>query len=175
VAAESMILQEDLDAQPPNAMSGLRATLMRESINWRALGANPGAWLVQEYVGREGIDCQAQALPSRFRPMTPQYCFANASKLMRRKGLRYCEGYVWRTSFPITIHHAWVIDDQNRVIDPTLERPEECEYLGIVFTADDLRTRNGGAALLVTSLGMVNAEFILKRCPALGDLMKSVS
>jgi hypothetical protein len=73
-------------------------------------------------------------------------CFRNAFRLARRrKDLRYAEGFAWC----VTPHaHAWCIDPQDRVIDPTWEYPlcpMDCEcqkapdYFGIVLNLDAVR------------------------------------
>ena len=47
----------------------------------------------------------------------PKKCFDNAYRLARTsKNLRYCEGYALGV---IPLKHAWVVNEQNEVIDPT--------------------------------------------------------
>lgn len=147
--------------------------LAREAAGWRMLEAPPGAWFLQEFLVRVGIVGIAQPLPAKYPPMTPTYCFQNTAILVRRRrGLRYCEGYVIRNSFPFPIHHAWAIDANDRVIDPTLERPEECQFLGFPI---DLKERKkwvnrNSQSVFDTGMGR-NIKFMMQHCPALLDLV----
>lgn len=67
---------------------------------------------------------------------TPKACFANAQYLARtRKGLRYVEGFATRM---IPVEHAWCIDAEGRVIDPTWDAGE-ADYFGIAFDREAVR------------------------------------
>jgi hypothetical protein len=57
-----------------------------------------------------------QSYPSNLRPMVPQQCFDNAYRMARKYGWRYVEGYALGI---LPVHHAWVVDHDDRVIDPT--------------------------------------------------------
>lgn len=64
-------------------------------------------------------------------------CYANAQYLAsRRKGLRYAEGYA--TSV-IPVEHAWCVDAQGRVIDPTWDEKHQPDYFGIAFDSEHVR------------------------------------
>jgi hypothetical protein len=67
---------------------------------------------------------------------TPKECYSNSAKRSQRSRspkLTYAEGYVY--SFGIPIPHAFVVDDDGNVIDPTLKIDEEAErhYFGLAF------------------------------------------
>lgn len=65
--------------------------------------------------------------------LEPNHCFSNCTDLvMSGDGLTYCEGYVMFGEVPILIHHAWVVDENGRLIDPTLpEDDRDPTYFGI--------------------------------------------
>jgi hypothetical protein len=83
----------------------------------------PEQWLLK--FGRE-FDFRPR--PEWLPRGVPNLCFANAFSLAastegREKGLHYTEGYVRDPDCPINIHHAWCVDLDGIVTDPTL--PEE--------------------------------------------------
>jgi hypothetical protein len=84
---------------------------------------------------------KGQALPKRYRRRPPKACFYNARSLARgSKRLRYCEGYAMNLELPILFGHAWALDPADRVIDPTLEHPENYQFYGISM-GDQFLTR----------------------------------
>lgn len=63
-------------------------------------------------------------------------CFNNAFTLAdQRPDLRYCEGYAYSTLIPVL--HAWCIDAEDRVLDPTWT--DGAEYHGIAFDTEWVR------------------------------------
>jgi hypothetical protein len=164
----------------------LRSALAAQAAAYRTMGANPGAWLAEEFVARLGIACTAQALPRRYRRGPMKRCFENAAALVGRTQsrrrltpLRYCEGFVSRPGVPILIHHGWAIDADARVIDPTLPDPEDCAYVGVPIPWDEyeaetrltIRAGLGSASVLLDVIGCVRAEYILAHCPDILALM----
>lgn len=90
----------------------------------------PAALILQH--GREWTERR----PWRWRG-SKQACYYNAQYLARtRKGLRYVEGFA--TSV-IPVEHAWCIDAENRVIDPTWDADRPADYFGIPFERDAVR------------------------------------
>lgn len=68
-------------------------------------------------------------------------CFKNALALAIRRNLTYCEGYAINI---IPTIHAWCIDKDGNVIDPTWENAKE--YYGVPFQTDyvlDFTDRHG--------------------------------
>lgn len=153
----------------------IRDILAQESAVWLRIGANPGAWLRQEFVVRKGKEYVGRPLPAKFPKMPAKYCFHNAAQLVRRRrNLRYCEGFITNDGMPLTIHHAWVLDADDGVVDPTVEAPETWEYMGVAFTADEYRAARKGRktpALLTDQYELVDVALILHYCPELRDLM----
>lgn len=68
-------------------------------------------------------------------------CFQNAGELCLSSGgrLRYVEGLAMSV---IPVHHAWCVDREDRVVDPTWRSPKvevEREYFGVAFEHGDVR------------------------------------
>lgn len=71
-------------------------------------------------------------------------CFSNAgSRVIEDDKLTYVEGFA--TSFGVPIEHAWMVDEDGIVIDPTWwlsERDTEPhEYYGVAFSTEYLKER----------------------------------
>ena len=78
-----------------------------------------------------------QPLPKGYRQMKQGACFRNAAILVQRDpSLCYCEG----VAGPIVsdlVPHAWAVDQNGRVIDPTwCRRHEGKRYFGIPLTTE---------------------------------------
>ena len=59
-------------------------------------------------------------LPKGFARMKQKACFSNAQELvLRREGLRYAEGEAWKEGMWQPVHHAWVLNEEDQVIDAT--------------------------------------------------------
>jgi hypothetical protein len=99
--------------------------------NFKLLGMG---WEFYDFMLTYGTFWKGSSLPKRYVRRTPKQCFYNGRQLVRRsKALKYCEGIACRPELPLPVHHAWAIGVDHRVIDPTWDRPETCEYLGIIF------------------------------------------
>lgn len=86
---------------------------------WRTVGA--GAWLLYDFVLSTGLAYQGQPLPKRYRMRAAKACFYNSRQLvLGSKTLRYCEGFAMNEKLHFAFEHAWALDPQDRVIDPTL-------------------------------------------------------
>lgn len=71
-------------------------------------------------------------------------CFSNALKLAAlgygREDLTYVEGYAASGNIGFAVHHAWLVDKDGHVIDPTWQGERRgVVYIGIPFTADFIR------------------------------------
>lgn len=76
----------------------------------------------------------SQALPPEFERGPKKKCFMNAGRLaMERDDLIYCEGIAHNI---IPVEHAWCIDREGKVIDPTWDEPEKCAYVGVAFDTE---------------------------------------
>src|ERR1700744_3099784 len=103
----------------------IKEILQQDVRGWKTLKTHPFAWLIQEFVLRNGQSFTGISLPRRYRKDTPKYCFDNSQRLMRkRKNLRYFEGYATHNDIGFAFHHAWCVDLSGRIVDVTLEHPE---------------------------------------------------
>lgn len=67
---------------------------------------------------------------------TIKHCFDNAYKLAMSRKWRYVEGVAFSVLLPV--HHAWVIDDNNNVVDNTWKEVGT-SYLGVEFSIEYVR------------------------------------
>lgn len=69
----------------------------------------------------------------------PKSCFENCLQgLWNHKNLYYCEGFAATDNVPIAASHAWLLNDESEVIDPTWTGKifTGCTYFGVVFNTD---------------------------------------
>lgn len=92
----------------------------------------------------EGAPC-----PEQYAGHPMKMCFKNCLMLMASSPeLIYCEGYAMPEGIDFPIHHAWLLDEEGNVIDPTWTDPEGALYVGIPFDANylfELAQRTGYA------------------------------
>lgn len=101
-------------------------------------------WLRKELENAQEFQWPGKLLPG-FARKTPQACFSNSQELvLQRDGLRYVEGDAWMDGCLFPIHHAWVINTDDLVIDTTWtdRRRAHRVYRGVVVTdQSELRKR----------------------------------
>jgi hypothetical protein len=151
----------------------LKDRLAFESAAWRQIKAPPGAWCFQEFLLRVGTACIAQPLPAAYPRMMPNACFQNAATLVGgSRHSRYCEGFALLQGFSLPVHHAWAIDAENRVVDPTLVEPDQYEFIGFPVPLAVRRkiVTTTSQSVFDTGYGM-NFCFMMQHCPALLDLV----
>lgn len=87
-------------------------------------------------IGREFV---GGTLPDDLKRMTPRMCFKNAFTLATsHHNFTYCEGFALRIDMPLLIHHAWVIDQDDEVVEPTWDPLATDSYFGIAFELPDV-------------------------------------
>lgn len=81
-----------------------------------------GHQLVWPFLRRHGQFFNPQPLPKGIGRGTIKHCYGNAYRMLtrhgRRLGLSYAEGYATTTTSNLHLH-AWAIDKQGKVYDPT--------------------------------------------------------
>ena len=64
-------------------------------------------------------------------------CYKNAAHtLLHRDDVVYVEGYAIELDTPVPIQHAWLLDQSNKVIDPTWVDSRNCAYFGVPFKGE---------------------------------------
>lgn len=77
-----------------------------------------------------------QTLPNSIGHGTAKECFSNSQDLaFTHPELTYVEGYVTHEGLPLTIPHAWTINEKGYVVDPTW-RMEGGTYFGIALNKE---------------------------------------
>jgi hypothetical protein len=86
-------------------------------------------------LGRE-FKAAPWTLKEKYHKRTPKECYANATHLaLVHPEYTYVEGYCFHDDL-IPIAHAWCVDSQGVVFDPTLKNPEDFVYFGVPFKTD---------------------------------------
>jgi hypothetical protein len=97
---------------------------------------------VSQLLERDGREFTAQALPPGVPRGTKQECYSNATRLVmdaRRTGeaLRYAEGILYLNGDrSIGVLHGWAVTPDGRVIDNTVDHPEQHRYFGMVHDTE---------------------------------------
>ena len=80
-----------------------------------------------------GTEMKYAPLPNNVDRGLPKNCYYNCLQLLREHpDLTYCEGYAQSEDLPLPLFHAWLIDEDRNVIDPTWD-DDTAVYLGIPF------------------------------------------
>jgi hypothetical protein len=146
--------------------------------NMNASGPSAGAWLMQDFILRNGKKFSSQPKPRRYKMRMPKFCFHNARMLAKQShgALRYAEGYLASPDLPLLIHHGWCVDEGDRVVDNTLRdykteesRSATAQYFGIVFPPT-LWPKNGGESMLDSGVGF-RIDLWLKIDPGFKDVL----
>ena len=69
-------------------------------------------------------------------------CFQNCYQaLWKHRELSYCEGFAIDNKLPIAVSHAWLVNDNSEVIDPTWvgKKFGGSTYFGVVFNKNFVR------------------------------------
>lgn len=95
-------------------------------------------WSVEDYILKEGRFFAPQPLPEGYMQRPMKACFYNSYRLAAcaNGALRFCEGYASGSLIPV--HHAWCVDREDRVVDPTWDEPGTA-YLGVILDLDQVR------------------------------------
>ena len=136
-------------------------TQERDAFRKLSINSPNGAWLMQEFILRNGKKFYSQPKPRRYKMRTPKACFHNSRMLVKQShgALRYAEGYVASPALPLLIHHAWAVDADDRVVDVTLQdydteesRSGPAQYFGLVFPKE-IWPNKGGESMLDSGRG----------------------
>jgi hypothetical protein len=95
-----------------------------------------------EFIAEYGTDFKSAPYPKDWERGEPRLCYMNAYKLAESHGLNYVEGFglsanlakIGLTHFPV--EHAWCVDDDGKVYDPTWDDPTASAYRGVIIPRD---------------------------------------
>jgi hypothetical protein len=129
---------DDLDEYPATAKGNVE--MMAEVHRQFA----PRQVSIDAFLLEYGEEFEANPTPEWVELMAPKMCFMNCYILAQEwhggllsediPELFYCEGYVHSSGLPIPIHHAWLVDADGTLIEPTLRdrtAEEEITYFGV--------------------------------------------
>jgi hypothetical protein len=87
------------------------------------------------FLRERGREWTAAPLPGTVERGVPRECFRNAFlAVLGDESLRYVEGVAIRPGMDgLGFLHAWCVDGNGRVVDPTWDNPEESRYYGMEF------------------------------------------
>lgn len=103
---------------------------------------------IEEFLLRHGTFFTVAPLPAPLKPMRIGGCFENAYRLATRtQAYHYVEGIAYSV---IPVLHAWVIDANGTVIDPTWAHDMLGEsYCGVELSLDHVRESRRKGSLTV--------------------------
>jgi len=112
------------------------------------------------FILTNGRQWETQALPEDFQRGIPKECFSNSQQLLLEhhvqlldESLTYVEGFACHAgglNFPV--HHGWLVDEHQRVVDVTWNNPKDSAYFGVPFQTsyvlEQVRNTNMWSSLL---------------------------
>lgn len=145
----------------------IRELIEQEAAHWLQLGV---AYPLRQIILERGrVHTPA---PFKGRRGKVKQCFRNATMLAQvRPDLRYAEGLGLAAGLidcRLLFEHAWCVDEEGRVVDPTWEQPELSHYMGIEFDIDVVTRRalaTGTYGVLNNHVGCLDMDFICQLWP----------
>lgn len=93
----------------------------------------------EELILDYGVEMSFAPLPKNIDPGLPRSCFYNCLQLIdEHSELIYCEGYALAEEHVLPVPHAWLVNPDGQVIDPTWEIGGV--YIGIFFDTEWLNS-----------------------------------
>ncbi len=121
--------------------SAALATRLRERADSAVQGTfgAPPFYSFEEAVLAYGQPFTQVLIPAGRRQGPMKQCYHNAltaafGSYGTDTPLTYCEGFAMPMSLGIVVEHAWLLDPQGRVIDPTWDDADDCGYVGVPLT-----------------------------------------
>lgn len=123
---------------------------------------------IEEFVLGEGEPMYLTPGDVALRLGTPKECFRNSTTfVLEHPDHVYAEGYVLSPKVPVAIHHAWVLDPDGHVLDPTLGWRQGAAYYGVGFSLPEVLTqiRATGYYGLYVPDGICMSDLVLGKDP----------
>jgi hypothetical protein len=107
-----------------------------------------GARAFATFVLEHGREWNSAVFDLPFGKGPPRACYHNSQAMlfsdMRRRrpvGFVYVEGYACSAAvgFPFVTEHAWLVDTDGNVVDPTWDDPQHSAYFGVPFRQEYVR------------------------------------
>jgi hypothetical protein len=102
-------------------------------------------------------------MPKGMRKGELKACFENAALRSNPDGTYiYCEGFAMHERIAFPFLHAWLVNKAGQIIDPTLRKPNQYQYLGITIPHEQLWEEllmSGVYGVLDPGVGL-NVEFM---------------
>lgn len=116
----------------------MNSATLKQYLDWSANIGDPIAKLGLEF-GRRWNNSK---LPDDVKRGQPKQCYRQARALALDQPERfiYVEGYAFHES-PVPIHHAWCVDKNGNVADPTWAYTERAIYCGVAFVHEALNEK----------------------------------
>jgi len=120
----------------------------------------------EELILDRGIEMEHAPLLEDIDRGMPKSCYHNCFQLLKDNlDLTYCEGYALYSELPLPLIHAWLVDEDGKVIDLTWDEPDTV-YLGVPFETkwfiNLLRSRNREDCLAVFESNHMEDYSLLK-------------
>jgi hypothetical protein len=156
-------------------VTDLAKMMAQTAEQWAILGSPA---ICERFVLRNGRAFAGRKLPKSYRRGKMKQCYSNSADLVSRQpGLRYVEGFAMRDDIAFAFQHAWAIDAKDRVIDITLDRPGECQYVGVVMSRDECwaeMAKTGFYGVMDTGVRGINVDWMYRVDPELKAIVKAI-
>lgn len=101
------------------------------------IGSHFAPQQIHDYLQKNGAkEFEAAKLPKEVVRGPKGECYANATQAMWHNpelGLQFAEGFAYEPNTGLHYQHAWCVDRNGKVVDPTWDHPEKCKYYGVVY------------------------------------------
>ena len=115
-----------------NVKAWLEARVQVERTHWQGRSPATPYLSIEDFVLQHGREYNPAPYAEKVSSGEMGQCFKNAYQLLiSDEKLRYAEGFAWDVDVLLPLQHAWCVDVDGNVIDPTWDNGES--YYGVVF------------------------------------------
>jgi hypothetical protein len=143
--------------------------------SYKVLPDHVGAWIVEYFLAKHGIvfDGKNSAEIDPDDIGEPKLCFYNSAYLVQKyPGWKYFEGLIFIDRIPIPIHHAWCLNENNQLVEPTIMDNKSLKYIGIEIPLNEYaaETSSLNTSVFDTGIGR-NIPYFLNKDPDLKNMV----